>query len=419
MDPAEAERDAVSSLLRAPYAGGSPLQPPGYSDDPRPGYSEDSLSDEGGQVANYHDGDDLNDGPFASSSPSREPPESIWGSSMNLHGTTEDSSLRGGYSDDPRLEHSEEGGRVADCFDDGGGLGGGSVGIVGTRAPHRLGGVVAAARQKRGIVPAVCLLLALAFGCRIIFVTFWGEGSGGGVAVVEGNSASDSTEAGGGGWSDGYDYAVLDDDIIGGDAGGDHEEEEEEEEVIEETILETIVEREPEENPNKNPTEAPNRNIEMAMVWWSHHWCGTCTWNDFTSCEARKGFLMHHYGITELEAMEGTREYCAIATQAPSVSSQPSQAPSVSSQPSSMPTENPTEAAMVWWSHHWCGNCRWNNFTSCDARKGYLMHRYGKTELEAMEGTREYCAIATQAPSVSSQPSSMPSQDRSSQPSGL
>ena len=46
MDLPEAESDAISSLLRVPYGGGSLLQPQGYSDDPRHDYSEDSLSDE-------------------------------------------------------------------------------------------------------------------------------------------------------------------------------------------------------------------------------------------------------------------------------------------------------------------------------------------------------------------------------------
>ena len=164
----------------------------------------------------------------------------------------------------------------------------------------------------------------------------------------------------------------------------------------------------------ENPAEAPSRGIETDMAWWSAHWCGSCTWNHFTSCDARKGYLMQHYGNTELVAMEGIREYCALDTQAPSVSSRPS----------SMPSENPTvapssETAKVWWSAHWCGSCTWNDFTSCDARKGYLMQHYGITELKAMESAREYCAIASQAPSVSSRPSSMPTLEPSASGSPL
>ena len=425
MDPPEAERDAISSLLR-PYAGGgSLLQPQVYSDDPRHDYSEDSLSDEGGHIPDYYDVDDPNDSPFAisSSSPSsssREPPKSIWDNAANRRGLAEGGiPPRGGYSDDP------EGGRVADGFDGGGG--GSSVGMVGTRPAHRFGGIVAAAaRRKRGIFSAACLLLALAFGCGIVYVKFYGgggDGGGGGVGV-EGNSAGDSTEAGGGGGSDGYDYVIADDEIIGGEVGSDQEEEEEEEEegAIEEGGPGTT----------ENPTEAPIRDIETDMAWWSAHWCGSCTWNHFTSCDARKAFLMSHYGNTELVAMEGIREYCALDTQAPSVSIRPSsmptgyptEAPSVSTRPSSMPSENPTvapssETAKVWWSAHWCGNCTWNHFTSCDERKAFLMRHYGITELKAMEGTREYCAIASQAPSVSSRPSSMPTLEPSASGSPL
>jgi hypothetical protein len=76
--------------------------------------------------------------------------------------------------------------------------------------------------------------------------------------------------------------------------------------------------------PSKAPsgiTEAPTPNPDLA--WW----CGTCLWNNFTSCDVRLDYVMHHYGISEIEAMEGIgREYCAL----PTLSSMPSPSPSIS-----------------------------------------------------------------------------------------
>jgi len=81
----------------------------------------------------------------------------------------------GDFSDDHRPGYSEECGQVAngiDYDDDGG------VEIIATRPTHRFSRLVSSA----------CLLLAFAFGCRIAYVNFFGEGSSSGVAVDDTNA---------------------------------------------------------------------------------------------------------------------------------------------------------------------------------------------------------------------------------------
>ncbi|KAL3822434.1 hypothetical protein ACHAXA_007441 [Cyclostephanos tholiformis] len=39
----------------------------------------------------------------------------------------------------------------------------------------------------------------------------------------------------------------------------------------------------------------------------------------------------------------------------------------------------------------WCGTCIWNNYTTCDNRKNWLMSRYGISEAVAKEGVAEFC----------------------------
>ncbi|KAL3822437.1 hypothetical protein ACHAXA_007444 [Cyclostephanos tholiformis] len=247
-----------------------------------------------------------------------------------------------------------------DCGPEGGDE---SVGIVGTTPTNRFRGIVP--DRFRKLMPVVCLLLAVVFG-TISYFNFSGEGDGGGV-VVGGNEVGDLIINGETG--EGFDH-YIDNDL---------NDEEEEDEAVEE----------------KEP--------ETPLPYWTVHWCGSCSWRNFTSCDARKGYIMHRYKLSEIEAMEGLREYCAVGeTSAPS------------SHLSKKPTESPTlSPEMLWWSRHWCGNCTWNNFTSCDSRKNYIIYRYNLKELEAMEGLREFCVVATQSPSVSSQPSSMPSQEPS------
>jgi hypothetical protein len=262
------------------------------------------------------------------------------------------------YSDDPsraRLDHRH---------DDWGIEGGDeSVGMVGTtHHTNRFRGIVS--DRFRKLVPVVCLLL-VGFVIGIVFVNVLGDGDGSAGGVVAGGSEVVDTinngEAG-----DGFDN-YIDNDLNDG---------KEEDESV------TL------------PTPAP-------LPYWTVHWCGSCDWNHVYTCDARKGWIMHRYDLTEIEAMEGLRDQCAVGeTHAPS------------SHFSKKPTVSPTlSPEMLWWSHHWCGNCTWNNFTSCDSRKGYIIYRYHLKELEAMEDLREFCALATHSPSVSSQPSSMPSQD--------
>jgi hypothetical protein len=263
------------------------------------------------------------------------------------------------YTDDPSRT------RLDRRHDDWGIEGGGSesVGIVGSAHANRFRGIAV----RRNLATAVCLILVgLLVG--IAFVGLFGveRDRGVGGAVAEGGNG----EAANGGGFDNY----IDNELNareGGEEGGG------------------------------SPTPAP-------LPYWTVHWCGTCDWNHAFSCDSRKAWIMDRYFLTEIEAMEGLRDQCAVGeTHEPSGR--------FSRKPTAHPTLSPE---MLWWSHHWCGNCTWNNFTSCDARKTFIRHWWGpKTELEAMEDLRDQCALSTHAPSVSSMPSSMPSGDPSGAPS--
>jgi hypothetical protein len=418
MDPPEAEpnddgiNDNLRRLKQVLASGATLLSAPLDLD------NSDYFYDDG-RVADY-DEDDNYDGDDTMSSMSKEPPTSVWNSPPRpgylddppRSGYSDDP--RSGYSDDPRLGYSddpEEGGRVAN-YDGGGGLGfgggGNSVGRVGTRSADRF----------RRAVPAVCLLLAVAFGCRIVYINFIGKGSSGGI-TVEGNEASDSNEAGRG-WSDGYDYFDADEEMMNGEAAGGFdssvdnddqgEKEEETEGVMEETFVDAVVGEEPkapipslaptrktegvmeetfvdavvEEPKAPIPSMAPTRN--EALDWW----CGTCNWKNVTNCDSRVQWEMNKYHISKVEAMESAREFCMKPTRAPSGITE-------------APTPNPD-------LHWWCGTCSWKNFTSCDNRLNYVMHKYHISELEAMNGIgREYCGMPTQSPMPSPMPSPSPS----------
>jgi hypothetical protein len=149
--------------------------------------------------------------------------------------------------------------------------------------------------------------------------------------------------------------------------------------------------------PSKAPsgvTEAPTPNPDLA--WW----CGTCTWNNFTSCDVRLDYVMHHYHITSvMEAMEGIgHEYCALPTLSPMPSLKPSHSPSCypSETPSWSPSLSPSRNEAPDW---WCGTCSWKNITSCDARVKWEMNKYHISLREAMESTSEYCSKPTKSPS--------------------
>jgi hypothetical protein len=158
--------------------------------------------------------------------------------------------------------------------------------------------------------------------------------------------------------------------------------------------------------PSKAPsgiTEAPTSNPDLA--WW----CGTCIWNNFTPCNERLNFVMHHYHISEIEAMEGIgREYCGLPTLSPMPSSKPSQSPSEypSETPSWSPSLSPSHNEALDW---WCGTCSWKNITSCDARVKWEMNKYHISMREAMESTSDYCTKPTKSPSgITEAPTSNP-----------
>ena len=116
----------------------------------------------------------------------------------------------GDFSDDHRPGYSEESGEVANDdngidYDNDGGV------AIATRPTHRC----------RRIVSSACLLLALAFGCRIAYVKFFGEGSSSGVAVDDTNANGYFVD--GDGWNKEDDFvneAGLVDDVASANEDG-------------------------------------------------------------------------------------------------------------------------------------------------------------------------------------------------------
>jgi hypothetical protein len=106
----------------------------------------------------------------------------------------------GDFSDDHRPGYSEESGRVANDDDGINYDSNGGVEIIATRPTHRC----------VRLVSSVCLLLALAFGCRFAYVKFLGEGISSGVAVSD--TDANGYFLGGDGW-------IKEDDFVN-QAGG-------------------------------------------------------------------------------------------------------------------------------------------------------------------------------------------------------
>jgi len=316
-----------------------------------------------------------------------------------------------------------------------------SVGIVGMRGRSTT--------MHRFRWPVLKLLLAVVIGVGIVHVSLNGSNrnsSGGGISNVEGsNEDGISSEAGGVGVGDrfeDFDAEMMTNTDHTDDQGEEEEEEEpnkitpppNDDDVTPDWWCGTcnwknvtdcdnrvqwemhkyhITKLEAMESasdycskPTKAPsgiTEAPTPNPDLA--WW----CGTCIWNNLTPCNERLNFVMHHYHISEIEAMEGIgREYCGLPTLSPMPSSKPSQSPSEypSETPSWSPSLSPSRNEALDW---WCGTCSWKNITSCDARVKWEMNKYHISMREAMESASDYCTKPTKSPSgITEAPTSNP-----------
>jgi hypothetical protein len=107
----------------------------------------------------------------------------------------------GDLSDDHRPGYSEESGQVDDD-DDSDDDDGGGVAIIATRPKYRC----------RRLVVSACLLAALAFGCRIAYIKFFGEGSSSGVAVADKAGWFDDDAS-----AEKYELEINDDESLEGD----------------------------------------------------------------------------------------------------------------------------------------------------------------------------------------------------------